>query len=65
MGSCDNCPSKEQCQTKSKGGCETQIPKLAPRYGNIKNVIGVISGKGGVGKSTVTGIMATMLSKRG
>ena len=65
MGSCDNCPSKEQCQTKSKGGCETQIPKLAPRYGSIKNVIGVISGKGGVGKSTVTGIMATMLSKRG
>lgn len=65
MGSCDNCPSKEQCQTKSKGGCETQIPKLSPRYGNIKNVIGVISGKGGVGKSTVTGIMATMLSKRG
>ena len=65
MGSCDNCPSKEQCQTKSKGGCETQIPKLAPRYGNIKKVIGVISGKGGVGKSTVTGIMATMLSKKG
>ena len=65
MGSCDNCPSKEKCQTKSKGGCETQIPKLAPRYGSIKNVIGVISGKGGVGKSTVTGIMATMLSKRG
>ena len=65
MGSCDNCPSKDNCQTKSKGGCETQIPKLAPRYGNIKNVIGVISGKGGVGKSTVTGIMATMLSKRG
>lgn len=65
MGSCDNCPSKDNCQTKSKGGCETQIPKIAPRYGNIKNVIGVISGKGGVGKSTVTGIMATMLSKRG
>ena len=65
MGSCDNCPSKEQCQTKSKGGCETQIPKLAPRYGNIKKVIGVISGKGGVGKSTVTGIMATLLSKKG
>lgn len=65
MASCDNCPSKDQCKTKSNGGCETQIPKIAPRYGNIKNVIGVISGKGGVGKSTVTGIMATMLSKKG
>ena len=65
MASFDNCPSKDQCKTKSNGGCETQIPKIAPRYGNIKNVIGVISGKGGVGKSTVTGIMATMLSKKG
>lgn len=65
MGSCDNCPSKDKCKTKSSSGCETQIPKLAPRYGNIKNIIGVISGKGGVGKSTVTGIMATMLAKRG
>lgn len=65
MASCDNCPSKDQCKKKSNGGCETQIPKIAPRYGNIKNVIGVISGKGGVGKSTVTGIMATMLSKKG
>lgn len=65
MASCNNCPSKDKCKTKSDNGCKTQIPKIAPRYGNIKNVIGVISGKGGVGKSTVTGIMATMLSKRG
>lgn len=65
MSSCEGCPSKDKCQTKVKGGCETQIPKLAPRYGKIKNVIGVMSGKGGVGKSTVTGIMATMLSKKG
>lgn len=36
-----------------------------PKYGNIKNIIGVISGKGGVGKSTVTGIIATRLSKAG
>lgn len=65
MSSCNSCPSKDKCKTKSDNGCKTQIPKISPRYGNIKNVIGVISGKGGVGKSTVTGIMATMLSKRG
>lgn len=39
--------------------------KKKPKYGKIKNVIGIISGKGGVGKSTITGIMATMLRKRG
>lgn len=32
---------------------------------NIKKVIGVVSGKGGVGKSLVTSLMATEMSKRG
>ena len=64
MGSCDSCPSKDTCKTKEEG-CNTVSIKLLPRHGNIKNVIGVISGKGGVGKSTVTGIMATMLRKKG
>nr|WP_321973852.1 Mrp/NBP35 family ATP-binding protein [Paratractidigestivibacter sp.] len=31
----------------------------------IKHVVGVVSGKGGVGKSLVTGILATELSRRG
>ena len=64
MGSCDSCPSKDTCKTKGEG-CDTVSIKLLPRYGDIKNVIGVISGKGGVGKSTVTGIMATTLAKKG
>lgn len=64
MGSCDSCPSKDTCKTKEEG-CNTVSIKLLPRHGNIKNVIGVISGKGGVGKSTVTGVMATTLAKKG
>lgn len=32
---------------------------------NIKNIIGVISGKGGVGKSFVTGALASSYAKRG
>jgi Mrp family chromosome partitioning ATPase len=39
--------------------------KLMPKYGKIKNIIGVVSGKGGVGKSTVTGILATTLREQG
>ncbi|WP_138204377.1 Mrp/NBP35 family ATP-binding protein [Haloimpatiens lingqiaonensis] len=61
MSTCDTCPSKGNCNTKNK--CEEA--KLLPKYGKIKNVIGVISGKGGVGKSTVTGILATKLAKKG
>lgn len=56
---CDNCSSKGNCS--SKEACS----KVFPKYGNIKNIIGVISGKGGVGKSTVTSILAMELSKSG
>ena len=63
MSSCDNncssCPSKGTCSTTT---CSV---KILPKYGEIKNVIGVISGKGGVGKSTVTGILASILRKKG
>ncbi len=62
--SCENCKSKDTCQSKGTG-CSEENLKLASRYGNIKNVIGIISGKGGVGKSTITGMMASMLSKKG
>ncbi|MDD3223770.1 MAG: Mrp/NBP35 family ATP-binding protein [Clostridium sp.] len=41
------------------------ITKVKPQYGNVKNIIGVISGKGGVGKSTVTGILAVKLQQLG
>ncbi len=65
MGSCDTCPSKGTCQTKKEDCKGPEAIKLQPRFGKIKNVIGVISGKGGVGKSTVTGIMAVILAKKG
>ncbi|WP_426348129.1 Mrp/NBP35 family ATP-binding protein [Alloiococcus sp. CFN-8] len=44
---------------------ENKMPKMLPRHGRIKNIIGVISGKGGVGKSTVTGIIASKLAESG
>lgn len=64
MGSCENCASKDKCASKGITSCETTF-KILPKYGEIKNVIGVISGKGGVGKSTITGIMASLLRKKG
>jgi Mrp family chromosome partitioning ATPase len=40
---------------------------LAPPHenSNIKKVIGIVSGKGGVGKSLVTGLLASMFRKKG
>lgn len=40
-------------------------PEEAPILPNIKNIIAVASGKGGVGKSTVTANIAVQLSKMG
>lgn len=64
MSDCSTCPSKNKCDSKLTLG-SNNCGKLQPKYGLIKNVIGVISGKGGVGKSTVTGILASTLRKKG
>ncbi|SUY48353.1 MRP protein-like protein [Clostridium putrefaciens] len=64
MSNCSSCPSKEKCSVK-EAGKESTCSKLSPKHGNIKNIIGVISGKGGVGKSTVTGILAVALRNQG
>ena len=56
---CATCAVKNKCQKDMK--CEL----IKPKYGKIKHVVGVISGKGGVGKSTVTGVVAVQLRKLG
>lgn len=41
-------------------------PKIKPHLlSRIKHVIGVVSGKGGVGKSLVTGLLASEMTRRG
>ena len=62
MASCDhNC---EHCS--QKGSCSEEIVKSKQNdASNIKRVIGVLSGKGGVGKSFITSSLATYLSRSG
>ncbi|GBF31935.1 nucleotide-binding protein [Desulfocucumis palustris] len=63
---------KNQCETCSEksdkcdaGSCE-KIQKLPQnQYNEIKHVVGVMSGKGGVGKSSVTALLAMGLKKQG
>ena len=54
MGNCSTCSSKASCNASKSA--ENNCGKISIKHGKIKNVIGVISGKGGVGKSTVSGI---------
>jgi len=57
---CETC--KANCASREKVN-----PLLAPMNdkSNIKRVIGVVSGKGGVGKSMVTSLLAAALKKTG
>lgn len=59
MADCNSCPSKGNCNSQ-----ETCSIKNNPNN-KIKKIIGVMSGKGGVGKSTVTALIANELNKMG
>ena len=59
-GSCSSCPHA--------GGCPSQKKSLKEEmnaHSNIKKVIGVVSGKGGVGKSMVTASLARVMKEKG
>lgn len=60
MSTCNTCPSKNGC-TKNKENCGVKNNPL----NNIKKVIGVMSGKGGVGKSSISAIIAKQLNQLG
>lgn len=53
--SCEGCPSKEK---------KNMLEELNI-YSEIKHVIGVVSGKGGVGKSFVTASLANQMAQKG
>ena len=57
-GSCGSCGS-------SSCGSRTEKQRTSTARANVKHVIGVVSGKGGVGKSLVTCLLASELTKRG
>lgn len=57
---CDSCPSKtENCEET----CEQK--SMIKVRDDVKSVIAVMSGKGGVGKSTVSALLASAMAKRG
>ncbi len=56
--SCEGCPS-------SAGNKKTSFLEEANPNSHIKHVIGIVSGKGGVGKSFVTSSLASMMRKAG
>ncbi|PRP88932.1 nucleotide binding protein 1-like protein [Planoprotostelium fungivorum] len=60
---CQGCPGQETC--KSGTGVQPDAAKIALRMNPISHKILVLSGKGGVGKSTVATQLSLALSRRG
>lgn len=72
MSSCSSCSSKSSCSSAREGGsCSSDQQQPASMLAEmhelsaIRCVIGVASGKGGVGKSMVTTLLATNLARKG
>jgi Mrp family chromosome partitioning ATPase len=62
---CKTCPSSGNCGS-APGQCGTEIDKaLLGALNKVRHVVVVMSGKGGVGKSSVSGLIASALAKKG
>ena len=59
MSNCSNCPSKGSCNNKEHCSIENNPQN------HIGKIIGIMSGKGGVCKSTITALTANQLAKQG
>ncbi|CAO1622546.1 unnamed protein product [Jaminaea pallidilutea] len=53
---CDGCPNQGVCSSTPKGP-DPDLPKIRERMSAVRNKILVMSGKGGVGKSTFTSML--------
>lgn len=60
-GSCSSCSSDCESRKPSRG----DLFEPANQYSKIKRVIGVVSGKGGVGKSFVTSFTSVLMKRKG
>lgn len=60
--------SESGCDKASCEGCEKNPQSLLEKtheFNSIKKVIGVVSGKGGVGKSLITSMLAVLMNRNG
>ena len=59
--SCEGCPSAAAAEKTQATNFRAQLNPMS----SVKKVIAVVSGKGGVGKSIITGLLASSMQRRG
>lgn len=62
--SCQGCPNQQICATAPKGP-DPDVAAVQARLAGVKHIVLVLSGKGGVGKSTFAAQLAFALAARG
>lgn len=63
--SCAGCPNQRLCSSGALRGPDPDIARVKDRLRNVRHKVLVLSGKGGVGKSSVSSQLALSLSRRG
>lgn len=59
---CAGCPNQNSCSTGANKGPDETIALVRERLANVKNKLLILSGKGGVGKSTVTSLLSRSMA---
>jgi len=65
VSSCDGCPNQKACSSGEARQPDPAVELVKQRVSKIKHTILVLSGKGGVGKSSVSCQLAFSLAKQG
>lgn len=55
---CQGCPNQSLCSSGKASGPDPALPEIQKRLSSVKHKILILSGKGGVGKSTLTAHLA-------
>jgi len=62
---CEGCPNQQICASAGPAPVDPDIKLIGSRLASVKHKVLVLSGKGGVGKSTVTATLARCLALNG
>lgn len=62
---CEGCPNQKICASGKGAEQDPSLPNIREKMNKIKHKILVLSGKGGVGKSTVSSQIALLLAGQG
>jgi len=61
---CQGCPNRQICASGGAAGPDPALEDIRQRMLSVKHKILILSGKGGVGKSTVSSLLARRLASR-